>query len=330
MKKIRSRILSLIMALVICIALFPENASAVNEDGNIGDAASITNASSTVRTKEVAADFATVTINGTFCQTSARSMLSMINNFRTGSEAWAWNSSDTEKVYYSNLGTLSYDYNLEKVAMQRAAEIALSFSHTRPNGQTCWTAYSERNYGYWSAGENIAAGYTSAAAVFEGWKETNEAYSGQGHRRNMLSSDNTVVGIAGFYYNGYYYWVQEFAYPTASSSYTAPNDSATDMSVSIPTNTATTLSADKTSMEIEKGSTADLPKISAKIRLTNCWPSRDCTVTPTDITWSSANTAIASISGSKVTGVASGTTTLTARNSNGNTATCQVTVTNPT
>lgn len=52
---------------------------------------------------------------------------------------------------------------------ERAAEIALSFSHTRPNGEICWTAYED--YGYQSnySAENIAAGYSTASDVFEGW-----------------------------------------------------------------------------------------------------------------------------------------------------------------
>ena len=59
-------------------------------------------------------------------------------------------------------------------------------------------------------GENIAYGYPSAKAVTEGWKETNENYSGQGHRRNMLNPAFNAVGIAGYVHNGTIYWVQAF------------------------------------------------------------------------------------------------------------------------
>ena len=135
----------------------------------------------------VAAQVYNVNVTVKYGQTEARKMLSMINKFRTGSDAWYWNSSNTQKVKCSDLGTMVYDYELEKAAMQRAAEIVLSFSHTRPNGEDCFTAYDT---GY-SAGENIATGYYSyndASSVFEGWQETNEKYGGQGHRRNMLQS----------------------------------------------------------------------------------------------------------------------------------------------
>ena len=73
-------------------------------------------------------------IEVTYQQSTARQMLPMINEFRTGSDAWAWNSDNSEKIYYTGLSELQYDYELEKAAMQRAAEIAVLFAHTRPDG----------------------------------------------------------------------------------------------------------------------------------------------------------------------------------------------------
>lgn len=37
------------------------------------------------------------------------------------------------------LDPLTYDYELERIAMQRAMEIAIYYSHTRPNGTACFT-----------------------------------------------------------------------------------------------------------------------------------------------------------------------------------------------
>ena len=84
---------------------------------------------------------------------------------------------------------------LEGTAKIRAKELVSQFSHTRPNGSVCFTAYPQ---GMMAMGENIAYGFSSAQAVTEAWKETNEKYSGQGHRRNMLSDDFNAVGIAGY------------------------------------------------------------------------------------------------------------------------------------
>ncbi len=170
-----------------------------------------------------------ISIELQYGQSEARDMLQMINAFRVNpSEAWAWNESNTERVAYSNLSPLQYDYELEKIAMLRAAEIAISFSHTRPNGTDCFTAFGTSSQ-YTYKGENIAAGSRSNAAVFELWKETNEPYSGQGHRRNMLNHTYNAIGIGHVYYNGKHYWVQEFG------SSASPNTAATPENNNIET-----------------------------------------------------------------------------------------------
>ena len=145
-------------------------------------------------------------ITVTYGQTEARTMFEMINDFRTGDDAWAWDESNENKISYDGLSELQYDPVLEEVAMQRAAEIAVYYSHTRPNGSDCFTAYPA---GYNGKGENIAYGYESAEAVFIAWREDNEDFAGQGHRRNMLGNFN-AVGIGHVTYNGVEYWVQEF------------------------------------------------------------------------------------------------------------------------
>lgn len=141
----------------------------------------------------------------------ARAMLPMINKFRTSSQAWEWKSNNKQKLYHKGLGKLKYDYGLEKVAIARAQEIASRFSHTRPNGKSCFTLFDAYNVNYTAAGENIAMGYTTAASVFDGWKETKEKYAGQGHRRNMLEKKFNAVGVGHVIINGRHYWVQSFA-----------------------------------------------------------------------------------------------------------------------
>ncbi|MBP5282044.1 MAG: leucine-rich repeat domain-containing protein [Lachnospiraceae bacterium] len=172
-------------------------------------------------------------MSGQYGQTTARNMLALVNDFRTGSEAWYWNEENTQQIYASGLSPLKYDYNLEKVAMLRAVEIAVKFSHTRPNGQSWSTAYEECGYGFcYAKGENIAYGYTTYSSVFNAWREDNDPYSGQGHRRNMLSSKFGAIGIGHFYYNGYHYWVQEFSSGSQNETATTANDSAATVMVS--------------------------------------------------------------------------------------------------
>ncbi|MCC8128930.1 MAG: leucine-rich repeat protein, partial [Clostridiales bacterium] len=252
---------------------------------------------------------ATVTVNVTYNQTEARSMLKLVNDFRTGDDAWAWDEDDTEQVYYTGLSELAYDYALEEAAMQRAAEIALSYSHTRPNGTSCFTAYS-----WTSCGENIAAGtaLNTAEKAFELWQETDESYSGQGHRRNMLSSSVTAVAVACVYYNGCYYWVQEFRTPVGSQTATTANDSATDVDVEIALSDATvTVTASASSLSLTVGETASLPTLTTKLQMSGAWPSKSGPVTA-ETTWTVDDESCATLSDGVVTAVAAGSTTLTA------------------
>jgi hypothetical protein len=49
-------------------------------------------------------------------------MLKRINSFRTGSNAWYYkDDTKTTKIKVKGLSKLTYDYELEKRAMQRAA-----------------------------------------------------------------------------------------------------------------------------------------------------------------------------------------------------------------
>ena len=145
----------------------------------------------------------------------ARRMLTMINDFRTGGDAWCWNSSNTEKKAVTGLSALAYDLELEQVAKIRAEELAISMGHTRPDGSSCFTAFPDGNY---TKAENIARGFRSAEDVFEAFREEDELYEGQGHRRNMLRKKLTRIGLAAVEVDGTVYWVQEFASGAVRSS----------------------------------------------------------------------------------------------------------------
>lgn len=154
-----------------------------------------------------------VKISVNYRQTEARRMLEMINDFRQGDEAWAWDENNTDKIIYSDLGALKIDPVLERIAMLRAAEIALSNSHFRPNGELYTTAYN--GIMGESIAENIAADsgvqFLTAEATFEAWKEEDCGYLSQGHRRSMLGQNYVSVGIGCVEYQGCHYWVQEFS-----------------------------------------------------------------------------------------------------------------------
>ena len=82
----------------------------------------------------------------------------------------------------------------------RAEELVKRFSHTRPDGSSCFTVLKELGLTYWYAGENIASGYKTPAAVVGGWMDS------QGHRENMLNPDFAHMGVGEYNKN----WVQLF------------------------------------------------------------------------------------------------------------------------
>jgi len=86
----------------------------------------------------------------------------------------------------------------------RAEEITRSFSHTRPDGSSCFTLVSDRNH---AMGENIAAGSSTAEATVDQWMHSS------GHRANMLDKRFKQLGVGHCYKEGTsygHYWVQMF------------------------------------------------------------------------------------------------------------------------
>ena len=103
------------------------------------------------------------------------------------------------------VSSLTLDSSLVEAASIRAKELNDSFSHTRPNGSSCFTVLSELGISYGTAGENIAAGYSSSQSVIEGWR------SSSGHYQNIISSKFKKIGIGVNIINNQYYWVQIFS-----------------------------------------------------------------------------------------------------------------------
>lgn len=180
---------------------------------------------------------------------------------------------------------------LDKAADTRAAELARSFSHTRPNGSKWTTALTANGISYSSAAENIAAGQADPCEVVSTW------LGSDGHRDNILSGKYTHLGV-GYYYSGSarygHYWEQLFATANFSGSrssfYVAP----------------TGVSADKSSLSIPVGGSAQLKGIPAPVYAT------------AEISCVSSNPKVAQITGAQVNvfsvkGVANGTATLTVK-----------------
>lgn len=61
--------------------------------------------------------------------------------------------------------------DLNRAAMQRAKEISVKFSHTRPDGTDSTSILSEYGIPDDNGGENIAAGFTSPQSTIDGWMD---------------------------------------------------------------------------------------------------------------------------------------------------------------
>ena len=111
---------------------------------------------------------------------------------------------NAERAKYG-LAPLTWDpVNLAPGAAVRAQEISVYFSHTRPDGSSCFTAVTNPG----ALGENIAGGQRSPEEVMVAWMNSS------GHRANILNARYTKLGV-GYYYNAQtpyrYYWVQMFS-----------------------------------------------------------------------------------------------------------------------
>lgn len=143
---------------------------------------------------------------------SCKAMVQWINELR------AQNGADSVKVY--TMGA--------SVANLRAKECAQSFSHTRPNGESWFTAFYEKNISCPYAGENIYM-YTLSGcnpeSAFDAWKNS------PGHFQNMINSEFSYVSIGYYSDSTGQYWVQLFTkspYVTTASKGDVNGDGAID------------------------------------------------------------------------------------------------------
>ena len=146
---------------------------------------------------------ASVTIKGLGKYGGSRTITYTINYANTEKTKEVINLVNKERTA-RGLSELKMNQKLMYAAMIRAEEISESFSHTRPDGTSCFTIFEDLNIDYYGAGENIAYGYVSPEAVMTGWMNS------PGHKANILTGSFTEIGVGCFEKNGRLYWVQMF------------------------------------------------------------------------------------------------------------------------
>ncbi|QFT88638.1 SpoIVD-associated factor A [Bacillus sp. THAF10] len=111
-----------------------------------------------------------------------------------------------ERAKYG-LKPLKLNWELSRVARYKSQDMIDKryFSHTSPTYGSPFQMIKDFGISYRAAGENIAAGQSSPQEVMNAWMNS------EGHRKNILSSQYTEIGV-GYAKGGQYghYWTQMF------------------------------------------------------------------------------------------------------------------------
>ncbi len=206
----------------------------------------------------------TLNVNVTNDYSSAYEVLKIVNKERTA----------------IGLSELQMDKDLMDAAMIRASELSLYFSHTRPNGTSCFTASSKAN------GENIAAGYSTPEYVMQGWMES------AGHKANILGENYQTIGIGAIKYGSLCYWVQLFGTDNINAVSTIPSNKKITSNIEIL----------KDNVELYYNSLSEIYQswypngFDVRIVVLNKgWQGRCVVVDPSDLMYDISNNSVASI-----------------------------------
>jgi|GEM_PF-1330433 len=190
---------------------------------------------------------------------------------------------------------LTMDQQLLDAGMLRAAECSVFYSHTRPNGSSCFTVLRGSH-----SGENVAAGYSTPAAVMGGWMNS------PGHFENIVRTTFVSVGI-GCYEDstGVLYWAQVFDNLSPQGAGKPGNSRRAVPIASQKGNVAPNLVA--TNVTIKAG---DASVIKAKI-INQGWKSVYTVPTGNSYRYSSRNNAVATVNTEgEIMGVSGGSTVI--------------------
>lgn len=300
----------------------PLVAAAVAEPGDDVDAG---------LTAQAAADEA-VKVAGVEYYSKAREVLAIVNKERAA----------------LGRSELKFDEKMMDAAMQRATELAIFYSHTRPDGSSSSTAIPADRQDYY--GENIAMGQKSAADVMKDWFDSERdiwnaslntnSYNGKalpsgwqnmsayelyqrapeffnavGHYLNIINPDFKSIGIGCFTQGGLFSWTQEFSNATPEGN-VKTNDVNNTRNVNINYQTCGTNQGFNLDTSLDNMKVLNVGSI---YKMSYCIYNAGFSrvygiVDPSSATWTSSNTGVCTVSkDGTVKGVGAGTATITAR-----------------
>ncbi|MBR0440616.1 MAG: S-layer homology domain-containing protein, partial [Firmicutes bacterium] len=115
---------------------------------------------------------------------------------------------------------LMVDTSMRECSDIRADEITGVFSHTRPNGENC---FSLNPTDYWVVGENIVMVPVGSRTVVEVAEYMMDLWmNSPGHRANILKDGFTAISVGVAIKDGYAFGVQNFIDRRDTSTYAEP------------------------------------------------------------------------------------------------------------
>ena len=267
--------------------------------------------------KTYAADENEISFQVTYMQTEARKMAEMINTYRA-----------SNGKYPESQKALTYDYDLEQVAMQRAAEIVLKFDegHYRPDGSKYTQALAEKGFNVSPRGvmygENILFGTENTMPIDKAFPKFCED---AGLAENMTGY-YTHVGVAHVKMEDKIdFWVQIYASKGKNENYVAPVDGLKEVTVRISPSMVESLDVTYSSgaNTVRVGETKKVPSYIPKVKIIGSELKEELTLSP--LVFESVDGNVQA-SGGYMTGLSEGTGTITA-NLLGRTFSYNVTVT---
>lgn len=255
---------------------------------------------SSVNTASTANNLFPVIVPVIYDQASARESMQYINNFRTE----------------NGVARLSYDYELEKVAMQRAVEAAVSFSHETPDGGRYYK-YLKDGPGTTPMAECLASAYRSPESVVYALQENGKPAYAQQHRQIMLDGKYKAVGVGHVKveyasWGTQDIWVQIYrSYNSNTAATSARTGYAQETVVVDPAIVTMRLTLDQDSITMQPGQSINTPRTFLR------GPQKTSALSYIAIdnaeVWTSSNPSVASVTGGVIRAHSSGTATLTCR-----------------
>ena len=243
----------------------------------------------------IAAGNVTVTISGTRDYDKANEVFEITNQERSA----------------ENVANLSLDKSLCDYAMMRAAEQAINYSHTRPNGEILNQILQFTSSGILINAENIAYGHSTAEEVMAdgtGWMDN------AGHEDNIMNPSYKSIGIGCFVTDsGAKFWVQVFSMTEAKEVCTYSGTQNVTETITISPDQcpiSLTIAGLNDTNNIDIGETI----AATSVKNTNySYSAIKTSIQLSDVIWTSSNPDIFTVdSKGVVTGISAGTATLTA------------------